>query len=895
MEAPYHHFTVEETLNALDADHGGLSGREVLERREKFGANEIPEAGRSPWLFLLLKQFKSLLIAILLAAAIISWSTGHLVDTYVIFSVILINAAIGFLQEVRAENSVAALKKMLVQQTRVLRDGRERVVAAADLVPGDIIILEEGENVPADARIIEAKNVRAVEASLTGESLPACKQDEPVEDPVSIAERKSMLYKGTYLVSGFARAVVCFTGLHTSIGKIAESLTNIKPQKTNFQIKTDRLARQMAGIAFASAIMLFIVAFVSGRYSLDDLLLISIAAMVSSIPEGLPAVLSIVLAIGSHRMAKRNAIVRELNSVETLGAVTTIVTDKTGTLTQNILTVRKVLLPQEEEISVTGDGRHPAGNFVQVDKILDHENHQRLQKLLFIALLCNNAGIVHNADRDNYTLTGDPTEGALLVLAHKGGLNLSLPELNRIKEDDMPFNSRNKLRATLVRKDAGNMILVVGAPERILELSSLYLGRNGEEEMASSIAEQIRDKIDRWSSDAMRVIAMAYTRTDATKLTEEGINSLVFAGIVGMIDPPRSDAREAVEKCKAAGIRVVMATGDHINTAVAVAQAVSIIGDQNDSNVLALNESQLMTLDEKEFDDALRTVNVFSRLSPNMKLRIASRLQEMGELVAMTGDGVNDAPALKKADIGVAMGIMGTDVARNSAKLVLADDNFATIVNAVEEGRIVFTNARQTSYYLVTTNFAEIVSLISVIATGNLIPLTATQILWLNLVTDGVGDISLATEHGHGEELKEKASGKRENILNRDVLPFLLIMTTMMVLGVLGTYFWFLPQGIVKTRTAVFILMAFMQLYNLVNMRSLKKSIFEIGLFTNKFVNTALLASVIIQIALIETPFLESIFGFAPVGFLEFASLMAIASVVLWAGETYKYLKWHYL
>ncbi|MBL7850863.1 MAG: HAD-IC family P-type ATPase [Cyclobacteriaceae bacterium] len=889
MEEVYHALTVEEALRSLDSRREGLATEEVRRRQVVFGMNEIPEAQKTSWVLLFLRQFKSLLIAVLLVAAVIALAMGHLVDMYVIFAVIFINASIGFFQELRAENAVAALKRMLVQQARVLRDGKEKLVTAKELVPGDVIVLEEGENIPADARIIEARSLRIVEASLTGESMPVGKQAELVGRDTAFAERRCMLYKGTYVASGFARAVVCFTGLRTAIGKIAETLTEIKPQRTNFQRKTDRLARQMAVIAVFSACLLFVVAYFSGGHTLDELLLISIAAMVSSIPEGLPAVLSIVLAIGSHRMAKRNAIVRELNSVETLGAVTTIVTDKTGTLTQNMLTVRKVLLPQEEEILVTGDGWHPVGNFVQHDKILDHEGHERLKKLLSIAIGSNNAAIVHDAEKDSYTLTGDPTEGALVVLAHKGGLGLVSSAVNGIKTDDLPFNSKNRFRATLFREKEGNRILVIGAPERILELSNSFEGRNGVELLSAEVAEGIQEKIDRWSSDAMRIIALAYKPTNEERLDAEKIDSLVLAGIVGMIDPPRPDAREAVEKCKHAGIRVIMATGDHINTAVAIAKAVAIIDNGDTSKVLALNESQLVALDDKEFDEAVRTVSVFSRLTPNMKLRIASRLQEMGELVAMTGDGVNDAPALKKADIGVAMGMMGTDVARNSAKLVLADDNFATIVSAVEEGRIVFTNARQTSYYLVTTNFAEIVALISVIASGNLIPLTATQILWLNLVTDGVGDISLATEKGHGEELSEKAVGKGENILNRKILPFLLVMAIVMSGGALGAYFWFLPQGIEKARTTVFIIMAFMQLFNLLNMRSLHKSVFEIGLFTNKYINVALAVSLVIQLVIIETPFFESVFGFRPVSFLEFVSLVACASASLWAGEAYKY------
>jgi P-type Ca2+ transporter type 2C len=888
----FHNKEINEILAHFSSSVNGLTDAEVESSRKTYGFNEIPEARKRSWLWLLIKQFKSLMVFILLVAAIISYFTEHAIDAYVILAVIIINAVIGFLQELKAEQAVASLRNMIVQRARVLRNDETLVIPAKELVPGDIIILEEGESIPADARLIEAKNLLVTEASLTGESIPVLKHTHSLAENTALADQKNMLFKGTFLAGGYAKAIVCGIGLNTAIGEIAETLSSIKKVKTNFQQKTDVLAKQMAVIAIGSAVLLFAVGYFMGNFEWDELLLVSIAALVSAIPEGLPAVLSIVLAIGSNRMAKRNAIIREFTSVETLGAVTTIITDKTGTLTQNTLTVRKVFTYGEDEIEVSGEGWFPAGNFTRNNSVLEPEEQTVLKKLLQIAAISNNSNIRHNTDKNTYNLAGDPTEGALLVLAKKAGIKFS-SDASYSKIDDLPFNSKLKLRATLFGNTKDREYLIVGAPEKILELSTSILTPKGEIPMDDFASDAIRDKIEEWSNKAMRVIGLAYKKVSASdeSIDENGVEELVFVGITGMIDPPRPDAREAVQKCRIAGIRVIMATGDHINTAIAIARSVAIIDENDNSDIMALNEQQLAKLDEQEFDEAIRKVNVFARLTPKTKLRIAQRLQAMGELVAMTGDGVNDAPALKQADVGVSMGIMGTDVARDASQVVLADDNFSTIVSAVEEGRIVFTNARQTSFFLVTTNFAEITTLVTLVALGFPMALTATQILWLNLVTDGVGDIALATEQGHNDVLEEKPVSKKDKILNWSILPFLLMMAGIMTILSLIVYFYFLPEGIEKARTTVFIVMAFSQLFNLYNMRSLKKSVFEIGFFSNKYINLAVFVSVIIQIVIIEIPFFERIFLFDPVYPLEFITLVAMSSLVLWGGEFYKFIK----
>jgi len=888
----HHNLTSEEVLRNFESSSYGLPSEKVEDLRKTHGWNELPEAQKTSWLKLLFKQLKSLLVIILLIAAVISYFAGHVVDMYVILAIVLINTLIGFIQEIKAEQAVSALKNLIVQKARVLRDGKEMSIPSRELVPGDIIILEEGECIPADARIIESKNLQVTEASLTGESVPVSKNDGVFPADTPLADRKNMLYKSTFITGGYAKAVVCETGLNTAIGNIALTLSKIKRAQTNFQKKTNTLARQMGALAIISAGLLFTVGYLSGNYEFDELLLVSIAALVSAIPEGLPAVLSVVLAIGSYRMSKRNAIITDFTSVETLGAVTTIITDKTGTLTQNKLTVKKVYVYGQEAVEVSGEGWFPVGNFSRNQKIVEAAENPVLKRLLEIAAYSNNAAVKHDTKKDNYDLVGDPTEGALLVLAAKAGIKFN-PTDQLKKRDDLPFNSKMKLRAALLQINGENHLFVIGAPEKILDISTSIATQNDEVPLNDSISNELKAIMDEWSSDAMRVIGLAYKKmpNEVDKIDESVIHSLVFSGITGMIDPPRPNTKEAVLNCKSAGVRVIMATGDHINTAIAIAKSVGIIDENNKEELVALNEQQLLQLDEKEFDEVIKKVSVFARLTPSVKLRIAERLQAMGELVAMTGDGVNDAPALKKADIGVAMGIMGTDVARESSQVVLADDNFATIVNAIEEGRIVFSNARKTSFFLVTTNFAEITTLISLVAMGLPMALTATQILWLNLVTDGVCDKALATERGHKDLLKEMPVKQNEKILNASILPFLFIMAGIMTLLSLGVYFWFIDESIEKARTTVFIVMAFSQLFNMYNMRSLKKSVFEIGFFSNKYVNIAIILSVIIQVGIIELPFFQRIFSFEFVTLFEFLILIALSSFVLWTGELYKYLQ----
>jgi len=889
----FHSKPVEKVLKELSSGIKGLSHEEAKTRLQDFGPNEIPEKKSKHPVLIFLKQFHSILIYILIAAAAISFFIGHAIDVYVILAVILINAIIGFIQEHKAERSIQALKRMIVPHAKVFRGGELLQIDAKELVPGDIIFLEEGDRIPADARLLEVKNTRTVEASLTGESLPVDKDTKVLPEKTGLADCKNMVWMGTFVAGGQARGIVTSTGIKTAIGKIAVSIEKIKKGKGHFEKKTDILARQMGIIAVVCALIVFLVGFFVRGFEFSEIFLFTIASLVAAIPEGLPAVLVIVLAIGAYRMAKRNAIIRTLPATETLGVATIIATDKTGTLTQNTMNVEKIILPGEDEITVSGEGWRPSGDFSQKDNIIAPLENFRLSKFLHIACVCNNARVVKE-EGEKYKIIGDPTEAALVVLAEKAGLKKE--ELGK-RIDDLPFNPELKYRASLsvlVKEDRRKEIYVVGAPEAVLAHSSFMLGEKGEKEITQEERQEIIAETQGLAKKAMRVLGLAYkiTPPGTDNLSEDLVNDLVLVGVVGMIDPPRPEVKEAIVKTRKAGIRVIMKTGDHKDTAVAIAKEVGLIDAETKSkNPEVLTEQELLKLSEEEFEETIKHISVFARLTPAMKLRIVETLQKQGHIVAMTGDGVNDAPALKRADIGIAMGIIGTDVARESSAIVLADDNFASIVNAIGEGRTVFTNTRQASSFLITTNFAESASIITTLLLGLPLPLLPTQLLWLNLVTDGVTDVALAAEPSHEDVLEEPPRKAKENILSKEIIPFILIMAGIMVILTLIIFNAYLPGGIEKARTGAFTVMAFTQLFNVLNMRSLKKSIFKIGLFSNKFIVAALTASLALLGMVLYIPFFQGIFQFMTLGLLEISIIILLSSSVLWLGELYKYLR----
>lgn len=881
-----HTLSVKDTIDLLKSDSDGISSKEATKRLKKYGPNVLLEAQQSSLFKIFIKQFKNLMVLILVPAAIISYMVGQVVDSWIIVFVILADTIFGFFQEYRAEKAIASLQKIIVKTAEVLRDGKLQTVLSSSIVPGDVLVLKEGDRIAADGRIIELKNFRTVESSLTGESLPTSKIIDSLEASTPLADRKNMVWSGTFVAGGSARILVTSTGTDTAIGDISQTISGIHIRQTGFIKKTNVLAKQMSIIAILSATIIFLTGYFIRNYPIDEILLMSIAALVAAIPESLPALITVVLAIGARRMSQRNVIVRDFTATETLGEVSVILTDKTGTLTQNSLTVKKIFVSNSEEYSVSGEGWVPVGNFKQNRAIIDPSQNTVLSHLLKIAVVSNNSEINHNKENNTYELIGDPTEGALSVLGRKGGF---IPnQFNKFKTDDLPFNSVSKLRATLIKQEKHLELCITGAPEELLARSTSVLTSQGETLLTSEKRKEIQEKIADWSNHALRVIALTYRKQKSESIDENMIDKLVFVGIVGMLDPPRPDAKLAVKKCNEAGIRVIMVTGDHINTATAIARATGIITDNGNSDVEAISEQQLLKLNNEEFDNAIKKISVFARLTPQMKLRIAGRLQSMGHLIAMTGDGVNDAPALKQADVGIAMGIMGTDMARESSDVVLADDNFATIVNAIEEGRIVFKNSRNTSFFLVTTNIAESATLLVSIMIGLPLPLTATQLLWLNIVTDGVTDMALATEPGHEGIMKEKPLKKNDKIMNRRVLPHIIINVLIMALLTIGAFYFYIDEGLEKARTAAFIIMSSTQLYNVYNLRSLKLSVFKLGFFSNKYINWGVGISALILVVITQVPVFASLFHFEPMTFIEYSVMLGASSLILWVIEIYK-------
>ena len=881
----YHAKTKENLFDEFKTSDKGLTNEEARRRLDETGLNVISKKKKVPQIFLFFKQFHSPLIYILFVAMIISFVFDHMVDAYVILAVVLINASIGFIQERKAERAIDALQKLIVSYAKVYRNNEIIKIPSAQIVPGDILFLEGGDKIPADAYLLELKNFRTQESSLTGESFPQEKKLGILNENISLGDRTNMIFMSTLAVSGEARAIVVATANKTAIGQVAESIQEIVKPKMHFNKKVNQLAIQMAIFASIGAVLTFIIGFFINKLEFFEIFLFTIASLVSGIPEGLPAVLIIVLAIGARRMARRNAIIRHLPAVETLGVSTVIATDKTGTLTQNSITVEEIIT-SDGEFNVTGDGWQPLGRFFQNKKPINPLNVSILKKIFSISTLCSKGRLLQK-DGD-YEIVGDPTEVSLVVLAKKAGITAQ--KLSEKLIDDFPFSSELKFRASLIESLKKKQLYSVGAFETILNKSSDFLKDNKKIKLDDKTRNEFLGKAEKLARKGMRVLALAYRDmpNQTNSVSEKLVMNLVFVGLVGMKDPPRPMVKQAIQKAKDAGIRVILKTGDHKETAIAIAKEIGLVKGKTE----AFTEKDLKELSDEEFKEVVERVNIFARVTPKMKMRIINALQEQGETVAMTGDGVNDAPALKKADIGIAMGIIGTDVARESSEIVLADDNFSSIVNAIEEGRIVFKNVRRTSFYLITTNVAEDVTIVSSLAMGLPLPMLPIQLLYLNLVTDSPPALALAMEPGHKGILNQLPRNQKERILNKELIPFLLLTAGLMVLGTIPLFRHFLPQGIDKARTVGFLSMAMFQLFNVLNMRSLKKSIFKIGFFSNKWVILALAVSLSMTLGIIYLPWISGIFQFVPLKIGEFGIITLVASSVFIFGEIYKKIRY---
>jgi Ca2+-transporting ATPase len=873
----WYQINVQEALEKLTTTDTGLTEQEAAERLEKYGPNKLAEEERISRLKILLHQFTSPLIYILLIAAVVTLLLGEYIDTGVIIAVVLLNAVVGYFQEFKAEESVRALKRLLVAKARVIRGGHEKEIPGADLVPGDIVLLSSGTRVPADLRLIHTNELRVDEAMLTGESLPAEKHTELLaEENLVAADQTNMAFMGTAVVNGRAKGVVFATAGATMLGTIAGEVRDIGVVRAPIQDKIDRFAKLIGLIVMGASAVLFVVGLLLGE-SVKYMFMVAVAAAVATIPEGLPIVVTVAMAAGVARMAKNNAIIRKLPAVETLGSTTVICSDKTGTLTRNEMTVTR-LFDGKYTSEVTGTGYQPTGEIVADEEDALNENGS-LNRLLRIGLLCNESDLFEEEGR--FKIDGDPTEGALIVSALKGGLLEEEERENYPQLDIVPFESERGFMATLHEHRGRKLIFAKGAPERIVEMCG-----DGTEQ------EEILSKARSFAEKGLRVLAFAWKEAadDQDELSQHDVESgMLFAGLQGMIDPPRTEVIEAIAGCKRAGMRVVMITGDHAVTAEAIGRQLGIVAGEE--GVLAGRELEIMS-DDALFD-RVQQVSVYARVAPEHKLRITRQLIRHGETVAMTGDGVNDAPALKAAHIGIAMGITGTDVAKEASDMVLADDNFASIFSAVKEGRIVFDNLRKVTFFLIPTGVASIISIIGTMIAGVPIPYIPAQLLWVNLVTNGLQDVSLAFEPGEKGIIDRPPRDPKEGIMSRLLVERTVLVGLVISIGIVWNYVTALQEGasLEKARTIAVTTMVFFQFFQAWNSRSEHQSIFRINPLSNPFLFYSMIAAFFAQLAFIYAPPLQWVFRTEPLDGSEWLRILAVSSSIILVVEIDKWLR----
>jgi Ca2+-transporting ATPase len=857
-----YNLTTSEILQALGSRRAGLTNEEVASRFDEHGPNVLETGKKTPPVIVFFRQFLSPLIYVLLVAVVISFVVGHFMDGWVILAVLILNAVIGYIQETRAEKAMEALIRMTAPLATLRRDGKIRNIPARDIVPGDILLLETGDKIPADARILEVANLKVNEATLTGESVPVDKHSKQLQGELSVSEQKNMVFMGTVVTYGRGTAVVVKTGMSTEMGKIASGIQEVKPEKTPLQKGIGKLSHYIIGLFLGICALLVIVGLIKGMEWLEVFLL-AVAAAVSAIPEGLPAVVTVVLAMGMRFMAHRNAVIRRLVAVETLGSATVICSDKTGTLTLNQMTVRRVFIGGRW-IDITGEGYVPRGEFFSDGQKLVTEDESKLELHLKIGALCNDA-VLTEEDEQNYSIFGDPTEGALIVAAGKAGMNRE--KLDRIypRLDEIPFQSEKLYMATLHPRDGGGRVAYVkGAAEKLLSLSRYYCRGSELVPLGKSDVEDIVQASNVMAAEAMRVIGTAYVDLpgDLEDLEEEHLkNNLVFVGLSGMADPPREEAREAIRLCKQAGIKVIMITGDNKITAESIARQLELPEGK------AITGNELREMSDEELSAQVESVSVFARIEPIQKLNIVNALKRRGHVVAMTGDGVNDAPALRTANIGIAMGITGTDVAKEACDMTLADDNFASVVAAVDEGRAIFNRLRNVIFLLLSTNIGELLALILSIFFIGEAPLLAVQIIWVNLVTDTASSIPLGLEPKSGEELKQPPRHPGVGILFPGQVMRIVSMAVYMGVGITLIFNWAQARmSIEEARTLAFCTMVTFEWFRAFNARSDERTVFKLGLLRNRWLVGAISVAVMLQLAVIYVPFLQSAFRTAPMG-----------------------------
>ncbi|MCW1309910.1 MAG: calcium-translocating P-type ATPase, SERCA-type, partial [Candidatus Nanoarchaeia archaeon] len=829
-----------------------------------------------------LNQFKDIFVLMLLAATVISFLIGETVDAIVIAAIVILNAIVGFIQEYRSEKAMEAMRKLTSPKARVIRNGKEVLIDAREVVPGDILLLEAGDRIAADARIIEAIDLKLDEAVLTGESTPVNKTIEKIPKETKISDRKNCVFMATHVIYGRGKAVVTATGMNTEFGKIAEMVQEIEEEETPLKRKLEDFAKKLAKLIIVICIIIFalevyelvFIEKITGGPSLIKGLveefMTAVALAVSAVPEGLPAVVTVSLALGARELAKKNAIIRKLSSAETLGSTTVICSDKTGTLTKGEMTVRKIFV-NGEIINVSGVGYDSKGEFLKGNKQINPEKDEHLLTLLRIGVLCNNASYAEGK------ITGDPTEGALLVAAYKAKITKEELEKEFPRLHEIPFSSERKRMTTIHQVGKKKVAYVKGAPEIILaRCTHIY-----EKDMIRSLSEKDKKEIlktnEEMASEALRVLAMAYREVPEKFKEDEVEDKLIFVGLMGMIDPPREEAKEANRVCVEAGIKTVMITGDHKLTAIAIAKEIGMLkeGDK------VLTGEELDKMSDEEFEKIVENVRVYARVSPEHKMKIVKALKKRGHIVAMTGDGVNDAPALKQADIGIAMGITGTDVSKEAADMVLADDNFATIVNAVKGGRVIYDNIRKFVFFLLRCNFDEL-GIIGIFALLGLpLPLSAPMILWINLVTDGGPAIALSMEPPEEDVMKRPPRDPKQGVLYGRFASILASFFTQFfgTAGIFCLSYYIWKEPLQEAMTMAFIQATFQELATVWNCRSEKKSVFRMNPFTNKFLVIAVLASLVLTASLTIVPVFQQMFGTVALSLTDWIIVIAIGSV----------------
>jgi len=925
----WHAIAADEVLKQLHVNQGnGLTSEQASERLTQYGPNQLQEAPRPTFWKMLWEQLNNFVVIMLIVASIISAFLGDYVEAAAIMAIVILNAILGIVQESRAEEALAALQKLAAPDAHVIRDGHRQVVPASQLVPGDIILLEAGNYIPADVRLLETMNLKVEEAALTGESVPVQKVNDLVlEEGASLGDRKNSAFMSTLVSYGRGMGVVTSTGMKTQIGLIASMIQGVQTEQTPLQKRLDQLGKTLGWAALIICALVFGIGWFRG-YDPLEMFIIAVSLAIAAVPEGLPAVVTISLALGMREMVGRNALIRRLASVETLGSATVICSDKTGTLTQNEMTVTQISV-DGKDIYVTGTGYIPQGDFQINGGTIDIREYPAATTALWVGAL-NNDALLELTEDGTYKMIGDPTEGSIIVAAAKADKEYQELSDDYPRVQEIPFDSVRKRMTTIhhVRDPQTDdfspfktddtvkdwyVVAVKGAPDVMLELCQHYQTYDDKQaDMTDSVRERIRVANDQMASKALRVIAVAYKiiKHLPEELTPESVEKdLVFVGLIGMIDPARAEVGESLVMAANAGIRTIMITGDYPQTARAIAETIGLI----ESEKQVITGTELSQMNDETLREKIKTVSVFARVSPEHKMRIVDALQSHNEVVAMTGDGVNDAPAIKRSDIGVAMGITGTDVAKETADMVLIDDNYTSIVSAVEQGRIIYSNIRKFVFFLLSSNVAEIMIIFLATLAGLPAPLTAIQLLWLNLVTDGAPALALAMEKGDPDIMQRQPRAKDEPIINKTMGIGITVQTFAQTGAVLLAFalglLWHLEAGatvignplgyilqhdwrgvdVQTAQTMAFLTLSFAELFRAYTVRSERASLFRIGVFSNRYMQGAVGLSIVLLMLVANIPFLQPIFNVHPLNGTEWVVVLGLALIPAIAEEITKF------